>query len=229
MNRRKALTSLAASPLLAADNPVNPQYYELRSYQLRNGVSNTMPTAKPAGLTGHFGAFNAFIAENSPFMTLLMSYSSFAEAEHIDDKLPASAGYMRYERTILRAFTGMPELKLPPALPGGHIFEIRTYESPSAATLKKKIAMFNEGEMQIFQRLGMNPVFFGEALVGSRLPHLTYMLAFDDLAHRDRGWKAFGSDPEWLKLRATPGLADADIVSNISNMILRPAAFSDIR
>jgi hypothetical protein len=188
-----------------------------------------MPSAKPTGLTGPFGVFNAFIAENSPFMVMLLTYSSFAEAEHIDDKLPASTGYGRYERTILRAFSGTPELKLPPASKEGHIFELRTYESNNAATLRKKIEMFNNGEAKIFQRLGMNPVFFGEALVGSKLPHLTYMLAFDDLAHRDRAWKAFGSDPEWAKLRATPGLSDAEIVSNISNMILRPAAFSDIR
>jgi hypothetical protein len=229
MNRRKALSSLAATPLLAAENTARPQYYELRTYQLRNGTPNTMPAAKPAGLTGPFGAFNAFIAENSPFLTLLFTYSSFAEAEHIDDKLPATAGYVRYERTLLRAFSGMPELKLPPASKTGHIFEVRTYESHNAATLQKKIQMFNDGEMQIFQRLGMNPVFFGEALVGSRLPHLTYMLAFDDLSHRDSAWKAFGSDPAWLRLRATPGLSDADIVSNISNMILRPTSFSDIR
>ena len=116
MNRRKALTSMAASPLLAADNPAKSQYYELRYYQLRNGVPNTMPTAKPAGLTGRFGAFTAFISENSPFLLMLFTYSSFAEAEHIDDKLPAAAGYIRYERTILRAFPGLPELKMPPAL-----------------------------------------------------------------------------------------------------------------
>jgi hypothetical protein len=229
MNRRKALSSLAATPLLAADNPAKTQYYELRYYQLRNGVTNTMPTAKPAGLTGPFGAFNAFIAENSPFMMMLFTYSSFAEAEHIDDKLPASTGYQRYERTILKAFSGTPQLVLPPASKQGHIFELRTYESNNAATLRKKIDMFNNGEAKIFQRLGMNPVFFGEALVGSKLPHLTYMLAFDDLAHRDRAWKAFGSDPEWAKLRATPGLSDAEIVSNISNIIIRPTAFSDIR
>ena len=61
------------------------------------------------------------------------------------------------------------------------------------------------------------------------MTHITYMLAYDDLAARDRLWKAFGSDPEWQKLRAKPGLSDAEIVSNISNTILRPAAFSDIR
>jgi hypothetical protein len=89
--------------------------------------------------------------------------------------------------------------------------------------------MFDTGEAAIFQRLGMNPVFFGEAIAGARLPHLSYMLCYDDLAARDRVWSAFGSDPEWQKLRTQSGLSDADIVSNISNVILRPASISDIR
>jgi hypothetical protein len=75
----------------------------------------------------------------------------------------------------------------------------------------------------------MNPVFFAEAIVGSRMPHLTYMLTYNELAARERLWSAFGSDPDWQKLRAQPGLSDPEIVSNISNTILHPAAFSDIR
>ncbi len=219
---------------LAVDAQTKRQYYELRRYQLRNSVGpalpgKAMPSAKPTGLDGPFGAFNPVIGEGGPFLTLLFTYSSFAEAERIDDKLGAYKGFVRYDRTILRAFEAMPELKLPPKRDGNHIFELRTYESNDLTTLAKKVDMFNKGEMQIFQRLGMNPVFFGEAIVGSSLPHLSYMLAYDDLAARDRVWKAFGSDPEWQKLRATPGLSDADIVSNISNTILRPTAFSDIR
>jgi hypothetical protein len=89
--------------------------------------------------------------------------------------------------------------------------------------------MFEDGEIAIFRRIGMSPVFFGQALVGQNLPHLTYMLAFDDLAARERLWRAFGSDPDWQKLRAQPGLSDAEIVSNISSSILRPLPFSLIR
>jgi hypothetical protein len=55
------------------------------------------------------------------------------------------------------------------------------------------------------------------------------MLGYDNLAARDTLWKAFGADPEWQKLRSTPGLSDADIVSNISNTLLRPLPFSMIR
>ena len=55
------------------------------------------------------------------------------------------------------------------------------------------------------------------------------MLAYDDLAARDKQWRAFSADPDWQKLRAQPGLADAEIVSNISNEIVRPLVFSPIR
>ena len=49
--------------------------------------------------------------------------------------------------------------------------------------------MFNEGEIGIFQRLGMSPVFFGQTIIGRNQPNLVYMLAFDDMAHRERAWK----------------------------------------
>jgi len=75
----------------------------------------------------------------------------------------------------------------------------------------------------------MLPVFFGTTFVGRDMPNLTYMLAYDDLAARDKTWSAFGKDPGWQKLRATPGLSDPEIVSNISNAIVRPLAFSPIR
>ena len=54
------------------------------------------------------------------------------------------------------------------------------------------------------------------------------MVAFPDLAAREKAWAAFGADPEWVKLRATPGLTNADIVSNIHSVVLRPAPYSQI-
>ena len=106
---------------------------------------------------------------------------------------------------------------------------MRTYESNSLTTLQRKIHMFDESEIAIFRRHNMLPVFFGETIAGRNMPNLTYMLAFDDLAAREKAWKAFGGDPDWKKLRSTPGLTDGEIVSNISNSILQPLAQSDIR
>jgi hypothetical protein len=55
------------------------------------------------------------------------------------------------------------------------------------------------------------------------------MLAFENLAAREKAWQTFAQDPEWQKMRVTPGWADAEIVSNISTSLLRPLAGSEIR
>lgn len=201
------------------------QYYDLRRYQLRNGTSKRIAPVRPAGAKV-FGAFNPLIGEGAPFVLVVQACATFAEAEQTQD---LDLDHVGYERTLLRSFAGMPDLKIPPKSAGGHIFEMRTYQSNNAATLQKKIDVFNTAEIAIFLRLGITPVFFGEALAGSKMPHLTYMLCYDDLAARDRLWKAFGADAQWQKLRTTPGLTDADLVSNITNTILRPADNSDIR
>jgi len=87
--------------------------------------------------------------------------------------------------------------------------------------------MFNEGgEIAIFKKTGLQPVFFGETLIGPKLPNLTYMLAFDDMVTRDEKWGTFRSDPEWKELSANP--AYKDTVSNITDIILQPARYSQI-
>ncbi|MBC8116644.1 MAG: NIPSNAP family protein, partial [Candidatus Saccharimonas sp.] len=95
-------------------------------------------------------------------------------------------------------------------------------------TARKKIEMFNQGELSIFRRVGLTPVFFGEALVGARLPNLTYLLAFPDETARTAAWNTFRNDPEWKTLRAIPEYEDKRIVSKITNKLLTPAEYSQI-
>ena len=202
-----------------------------------------VPAAQRAGI-GPLGFFNSLIAEQGPFVLALAGYPSANAVLEAADRLAsdkefqkgyeeynsmAEPGYMRMESSLLRAFDVQRTIAVPPARKAPRVFELRVYESSSARAGKTKIRMFNEGEAGIFQRLGMAPVFFAETIVGRNLPNLTYMVTFDDLADRDAKWKAFGGDPEWLKMRAVPEYADALIVSNISNAIVRPLPFSQIR
>ena len=71
-------------------------------------------------------------------------------------------------------------------------------------------------------------MFFGSNLIGQKMPSLTYMLVFENMAAREKNWGQFGGDPEWKTLSTTPGFTDAEIVTNITSFILRPAAFSQI-
>jgi len=175
----------------------------------------------------------------------IASYASLGAMEQQRAKLSADEEYkkalaaynaqpgLNYERidsTLARAFASFPEMIVPPSESRpARIFELRRYESNNATTLARKIKMFESGEIAIFQRLGMRPVLFAETIVGARMPNLVYMLSYDDLASREKLWKAFGADPEWQKLRVVPGNTDAEIVSNISNSLLQPLPFSPVR
>jgi hypothetical protein len=232
-------------------------YLELKTWRFHNGPENQpervaeyLKNGLAPGLTRSgaklAGAFANIIGPDGPYYVTLTQYASLATMQDALAKLAGdeahqralqtlSSGpglpFLRVESSLLRSFDVMTEPAAAPADSAKHasrVFELRTYESQTFVTLARKVAMFNGGEAGIFERLGMRPVFFGETIVGPRQPNLSYMLSFDSLAERDRLWSAFGSDPEWKKLRSQPGLADAEIVANISNVILRPLPFSAI-
>ncbi|NLS93406.1 MAG: NIPSNAP family containing protein [Planctomycetaceae bacterium] len=134
--------------------------------------------------------------------------------------------YERFESSLLLAFDGMPKLEVPSSK-DTRVVQLRIYESHTIERHLKKVAMFNEGgEIGIFRKTGMNPVFFGQALVGTQLPNLTYMLQFDDTAAMDAAWDAFRSHPDWKVLSQNPEYKDT--VSRITNLIMRPLPASQI-
>ena len=50
---------------------------------------------------------------------------------------------------------------------------------------------------------------------------LTYLLAWESLAEREKRWGAFMSDPEWIAARSDSE-KDGQIVANISSSFLQP-------
>ena len=249
-----ALSGLGAN---AAEGSGANVFLELKKYQLHNSPENQVSRltaflgdsyAAAIGRAGGklIGAFNNLIGMEAPYLLTLTQYDSLTTMQTALTKLAADPDYQhalaglettsgypfqRQESNLLKTFDGMPQPLL--SAPGDRhpprYFELRRYESQTEVTLARKVKMFNSGEIGIFQRLGMRPVFFGETLVGERLPNLHYMLSFDSWEARDELWKKFGSDPEWQKLRAPAELHDEQIVANISNAILRPLKFSLIR
>ncbi len=134
--------------------------------------------------------------------------------------------YTRYESTLMLGFTHCPTVQQI-SRAETRILQLRIYESHSSEKALKKIQMFNEGgEIAIFKRCGMQPVFFGQALAGAKLPNLTYMLSFDNEEAQKAAWGKFGQDPDWKKISKDDYYKDT--VSNITNLILRPAAGSQI-
>jgi hypothetical protein len=223
--------------------PAKPAILEIRYFYLRNTTDNRpgqlndflkdidLPASQKAGAAA-MAYFVATLGPRAPFAMALRSWPSLDAYEKALTSLPSPEGaalpYLRMETQILRAFAGMPSVAVKAAAQA-RVFELRAYESNTAGTLKKKIGMFNDGEIAIFRKTGLDPVFFGEMISGPNQPCLVYLLAYDSFAAREANWAKFLADPDWIKLRATPGLSDGEIVSNISSLFLRPLPFSPVR
>jgi hypothetical protein len=248
LKRRTVLggaTALAAAP---ADAAAGRQYLELNFYRLRNGTQMArlhdylsqvyLPLCRKAG-AGPVGCFTNVIGPDSPSLLVVTGYASLAQLEALREKeepelRPAPAAdppYLRRETWLLRGIRSVPRIEPPPVQEGRppRLFELRIYESHDERANREKIAMFDQAETAILRRCGLLPVFFGQALFGSRLPNLTYMLAYDDMAAREKAWAAFREDPEWRKISRQPGWTDPEIVTNISNSLVRPTPYSAIR
>lgn len=182
----------------------------------------TLFTLTPVASLDSVGTLDASLAKDEPFKQAAASYLDAAATDPV---------YVRQEVSILGAFPNVPRVEVPAAAAtkGPRIFELRTYESHNEAAHEKKVRMFAEmGEVDIFRRVGLTPVFFSRTIAGPRMPSLVYMLVHDNLAARDKAWGGFRDDEGWKKLRSTPGYSDPEIVSNITTVLLRPTSYSQI-
>jgi len=234
----------------AADAP-KKQYLELRLYRCDAGAMRedlekflgeaAIPAWNRIGVKP-VGVFGMMDEKSADLYVLLPheSVESFAAAPHrvwADAKYQQAGaallatpkkepGYKRIESSLMLAFDGVPKVEVP-TKKDARVFQLRTYESHCDERAMRKIEMFNTGgELAVFRATGMNPVFFGQSLIGTKLPNLTYMLGFEDVDAKEAAWKAFGGHPDWKKLRADPKYKNT--VSTITNIMLRPAACSQI-
>ena len=137
-----------------------------------------------------------------------------------DALAPEAALYNRYGSSLLHAFDGMPAMAEPDD--GASIYELRTYEGYSEDALRRKIKMFNEGEIAVFLKTGLHPVFFGKMIAVPYRPCLTYMLRFRDMEERDANWSNFIAHPDWKEMNSKEEYANS--VSNIRRIFLTKLA-----
>ena len=199
-----ALNRIGIKPVgvFCPEEEIGPVYVLLRHSSLESAVT----------LVAKLGEDDQFMSQGADFL----------------DAPASDPAYSRMESSLMVAFKDMPQLERPIDAPG-RVFQLRVYESPSVKTGQKKIEMFNDGgEISIFRRTGLNPVFFGETVIGSKMPNLTYMLSFHSKDELKANWKKFVSHPDWLELRAIPGYADKEILCGITNTVLTPTEYSQL-
>ena len=251
-----ALATLAPRTTASAAEPkaLAREYYEWRAYRLKPGADHSLldaylekaaiPALNRLG-SKPIGVFTELEPKDDPALFVLIPYASLdafavvagklnndpeytkagAEYLEVSKKNPA---FVRTDTWLLQALVGIPKIELPAYSRERkpRIVEARTYESHSESKAQKKVDMFNDGEIQIMRDVGLGPIFYGQALIGSNLPHLIYMLSGETREAHKEHFGAFGKDPRWKKISADPQYADT--VSKITSRFLQPTGYSQI-
>jgi hypothetical protein len=232
------------------------EFYQLRRYHLSGGPQrklcddffrDALLPALSRLKIGPVGVFDLTFGPETPSIYVLMPSVSAELLATVETRLAQDPEYMkagaaflnapaqqpafeRMESSFLQAFAKWPRIVLPAATAtrGARIFELRIYEGASDQDHKRKVEMMQAGEAEIFAKAGVEQVFYSDTLIGTRLPNLTYMLAFDNTADRDKKWAAFRASEEWKALSTQPRDAFETIVSNITDLILTPTSYSQI-
>ena len=107
------------------------------------------------------------------------------------------------------------------------IYELRIYDC-LPGRLPALLKRFNDHTLALWDTHGIRQAGFFTTIIGENSQRLTYFLAWESLAEREVKWKAFTTDPTWLKAR-DESEADGQIIANVINQLLAPTAFSSLK
>ena len=180
-------TLCAAGTGIAEPKPETAELYELRTYTLEPARQPRLddylgkallPALKRFGI-GPVGVFTEEPMKNLLRLTVLIVYKNAEEIAGLPARLAADEAYrtaaaayyaakpddpvyQRIESSLLAAIGGMRHLEKPDAAKP-RLLNLRIYESHNERAAAKKIEMFEKGELAIFRRVGLTPVFFAAA------------------------------------------------------------------
>lgn len=228
------------------------EYYELRTYKIfdfekQKIADEYLETALLPALTRQgvkqVGVFHNLKDNNDHSIYVLIVWPVLDALAQCNEKLGADAAYQeaakphtdrplkdgifsRIETRLLKSFAGMSSLEMPAASTEGsaRIFELRLYESHTEEHARRKVDMFNDGEIQLMKDVELGPVFFGETIVGADMPNLVYMLWAKNEEEHKKHFKAFLDSERWKGMKDLPQYKDT--VSKIQNWFLKPAPYS---
>lgn len=237
--------SLSAQAVLSGKK----ELYEFRVYRFSGGggvaqlksyiTKAVIPLLNELGVK--VGAFGEFSLEEPPKIYILFAYPDaetffkiqqemetnakyLAAAESYLKSDPATPVFIRYETYLMEAFDRKPKIEVPDKSRG--LFELRTYESYNEDAGKRKIAMFNNEEIPLFEKVGLHSVLFSKIIAGPQMPALMYMLWFKDMDERNTNWDKFKTSEVWNTMKAKPEYANT--VSTVNKKFLVPLDYSQI-
>jgi hypothetical protein len=253
--KRYFILLIIASFLLTSSKSFSNQFYEIIVYHFSTSqqeitLDTYLQTAYLPALhrdqIKNIGVFKPIANDTSTdkIIYVILPFNSFAEMQSLQTTLSKDAvyadaakayitadyknpSYTRMEKIILTAFETAPTMTLPKLNDDkkDHIYELRSYESPTESYHANKVKMFNSGEIDIFRRINANAVFYADVIAGSRMPNLMYLTSYDNMTERDAHWKAFGDDAETKKMFAMDEYKNN--VSKADIILMHATSYSD--
>jgi hypothetical protein len=132
--------------------------------------------------------------------------------------------YSAFETYLSEAFDKIAVHRKPD--PSRTLFELRIYHSPNEEANQRKVKMFNSGEIDLFDKVGINSVLYGEIMSGPNMPALLYLTWYKDEPARSEAWKKFGNHPDWKRMSALPEYAHT--ATRNQSLFLSPAPYSQL-
>lgn len=146
------------------------------------------------------------------------------QAQAFYDETAPNPVYSNFETYLSEAFDKIKIHRKPD--PDRSLFELRIYHSPNEEANQRKVAMFNKDEIDVFDKVGINSVFYGDILAGPRMPALLYLTWYKDEGTRNAAWKQFGSHPDWKRISVLPEYAFT--ATNNQSILLAPLSYSQL-
>jgi len=107
------------------------------------------------------------------------------------------------------------------------IYELRIYHA-TPGKLPRLLKRFETITLKFWDKYGIRQVGFWTSVISESNNDLYYLLEWQSLAEREQKWGAFMSDPDWIKARADTE-TDGPLAASISNLILAPTSFSNMK
>lgn len=145
-------------------------------------------------------------------------------AQPFYDKTAPNPAYYNFESFLCEAFDKIPTLLMPDK--SRTLFELRTYHSPNEEANRRKVVMFNKDEIDVFNKVDIHSVCYGEVLAGPIMPAILYLTWYKDETTRNAAWDKFRTHPDWLRIKNLPEYAYT--ATRNTSLLLSPMPYSQI-
>lgn len=189
------------------------------------------------------GFWSVMVGSPSPRLTYILAWEDLTQRQELWDAFEADPEWQQVRRetnaawggspihtitsTVLQptAFSRTPRQDNQPRRVAGGIFELRTYRFEDMAKQAQAVDWFGAQAAPAFETHGLFAMGFWTTYIGVS-PRLTYMLVFENLAHRERAWASFYTDPDWPARQDGLYPDGKPLVAGIDSVVMKGTEFS---